>query len=109
MTLLLGLAAGLLGFLLSFKPIGNDEAAPPRRLGLFALAAAVYLAIAALFFVPLATSAPERVLEAYVSAVVATLAGVSGAVAGRRKGAEWWLLLAWPVPFIVATAVRLAG
>lgn len=109
MTLLLALATGLLAFLLSVKPIGKDEAVPPRRLSLFALATAVYLAIVALFFVPLTTSAPERVLEAYVSAVVATLAGVSGAVAGRRKGAEWWLLLAWPVPFIVATAMRLAG
>jgi len=106
MGLLLGAALGLLAFLLSFRPASGMT--QPRRSGLFGLSAAVYLAICGLFFVPLALSAPERLLPLYLIAAVATLGGAAGAFAGRRKGAEWWLLLAWPVPLMVTMLAALA-
>ena len=106
MGLLLGLALGLLAFLLSFRP---GEGGGPRRAGLFALSLVVYLAICALAFVPLVLSAPERLLTLYLIVAVAVPCGVAGAFAGRRKGAEWWLLLSWPVPLCVTLAGALIG
>lgn len=108
MGLILGLAAGLLAFLLTFRP-GGMAPGEGRRPGLFALSVAVYLAITGLFFVPLALSAADRVLTAYVVTEVAVLMGVAGAFAGGRRGAAWWLMLAWPVPFITAMAARFAA
>jgi hypothetical protein len=105
MGLLLGLALGLLAFVLSFRPGDGGR----RRAPLFALSLVVYLAICGLAFVPLVLSAPERLLTLYLIVAVAVPCGISGAFAGRRKGAEWWLLLAWPVPLCVTFAAALIG
>ncbi len=105
MGLLLGLALGLLAFLLSFRPGQGGR----RRGGLFALSLAVYLAVCGLVFVPLVLGAPERLLTLYLIVGVAVPGGVAGAFAGRRRGAEWWLLLGWPVPLGVTFVAALLG
>ena len=104
---LIAIAAGLLGFVASFRPGGEPA---PRRLGLLALSAGVYLAILAVAFVAMfGLAVPDRALCAYVVASVATVCAVLGAFAAGRKGAEWWLLLGWLVPLMVVFGAGIAG
>jgi len=104
---LIAIAAGLLGFVFSFRP-GREPA--PRRWGLLALSAGVYLAILAVVFAAMfALAVPDPALSAYVVAAVATFCAVLGAFAAGREGAQWWLLFGWLVPLGVGFGAGIAG
>jgi len=107
MGLLIALAAGLVGFLFSFRP-GGERA--PRRWGRLALAIVVYLAVLlAAFLAMFVVAVPDPALSAYVVASLATLCAVLGAFAAGRRGAERWPLLGWLVPLGVVVVAAIAG
>lgn len=107
MGLLIGLAAGLLGFLIAFRP---GAARVPRRWGRLGRFGAAYLGItAAVFFALVIAGVADRALAAFVVAGWAAACAALGAFLAGYRDAERWLLIGWLVPLTAAAVAGLAG